>query len=366
MESEKLYMTLRKMRTTSPPLSSLLVRSPSSAEYESVVDTEDIFNYLVKRNVSVLKGGLSSKLIQSKLRGDKGMSETSDKLLDGSIEGIDLLQFDEYEINYLKALARPINIPEMDGNIDEDDVARFISKTRESTELSPSGRSYSHYKAILQYPSLMYLFSLLIVIPFRYGFSLDRWSRTTQVMLLKKDLPNIDRLRIIELFEGDDNSAVKILMRRLLFHIHKQRSTPISGIFGTIKGGSSMEAVLSRVFFYDNSRIMRTPMAVLDNDAKSCYDRIPVPVAGVCLRRLNVPDNVVSTFTEQLHSRVRDIKIAQGLSRETITEEKYGSLCGVGQGNAGGPATWHAIGDFGPGFDPFSAIPIRCYPSRRS
>ena len=343
MESKKLYMTLRKMRTTSPPLSSLLVRSSSSAEYESVVDTEDIFNHLVQRNVSVLKGGLSSRLIQSKLLGDKGMSDAADKLLNGSIEGIDLRQFEEYEINFLKALARPIEIPEMDGNIDGADVARIISKTRESTESSPSGRSYSHYKAILQYPSLMYLFSFLIVIPFRYGFSLDRWSRTTQVMLLKKDLPYIDRLRIIELFEGDYNSAVKILMRRLLFHIHKQRSTPISGIFGTIKGGSSMEAVLSRVFCYDNSRIMRTPMAVLDNDAKSCYDRIPVPVAGVCLRRLNVPDNVVSTFTEQLHNRVRDIKIAQGLSRETITEDKYGSLCGVGQGNAGGPATWHAI-----------------------
>jgi len=132
-------------------------------------------------------------------------------------------------------------------------------------------------------------------------------------------------------------------MRRILYHLHKNRPTPITGIFGTIKGGSTTEALLSRILSFDYSRITRTPMAILDNDAKSCYDRIPVEIAGVCLRRIGLPDNFVRTFTEQLRRRVRDVKIAQGLSMETISEEKYGNLCGVGQGNAGGPVTWNAV-----------------------
>jgi hypothetical protein len=130
MESKRLYTTIRKLKTTSPPLSSLLVRSPDTMEYQSVIDTEEIFQHLIQRNVSVLKGGLNSKLIRSNILGDQGMTQIANNLLDGSLEGIDLGTFDETETNFLKALARPVEIPEMEGQISQDDVRQIFRKTK--------------------------------------------------------------------------------------------------------------------------------------------------------------------------------------------------------------------------------------------
>ena len=98
-------------------------------------------------------------------------------------------------------------------------------------------------------------------------------EKVTQIMLKKKSQPWIDKLRIIELFEADYNVSIKISMRRLLWHQVKHDITS-EGTYGTIPGGSTHEAMFIRQFTFDLHRITKNPLTLMDNDAKSCYDRL--------------------------------------------------------------------------------------------
>lgn len=53
-------------------------------------------------------------------------------------------------------------------------------------------------------------------IPFQYGFTLNRWQHYLHCMLLKEDIPYINKLRIIQLIEADFNGATKTMLSRQL------------------------------------------------------------------------------------------------------------------------------------------------------
>jgi hypothetical protein len=57
---------------------------------------------------------------------------------------------------------------------------------------------------------------------------------------------------------------------------------------------------LNKVLTVDLSRLRRLPMALFSNDAKSCYDRIILWVAALCLLRLGVAKSVVSEMMQTL------------------------------------------------------------------
>ena len=96
----------------------------------------------------------------------------------------------------------------------------------------------------------MNVLATLATVPFKHGFILDRWSGVTQVMMKKKAEPFADKLRIIELFEGDYAAMNKAIMRNVMQHLIQQKQSTL-GTFVTEKGGTTHGAILSRVWAYD-------------------------------------------------------------------------------------------------------------------
>jgi len=179
-----------------------------------------------------------------------------------------------------------------------------IKITPEKTSSSPSGRHYGIYKACMDNDTIMQIMSLIAIHPFKQGYILDRWQQITQVMIKKKTEPYADKLRMIELFEGDYAAVLKSIMRQLMQHLRKQGHTN-HGTFATEKGGSTHDAILTRVWAYDLARIQRRPIATLDNDSTGCYDRLIPQLLSIFLRRVGLPLNIVSTFIQQLNERER-------------------------------------------------------------
>ena len=64
-------------------------------------------------------------------------------------------------------------------------------------------------------------------------------------MLQKKDHPYAQKLRIIQLFEGDFNGALKYIMGRKLMH-HITDSKSVDGdVYGSRVGKTAIEALLN-------------------------------------------------------------------------------------------------------------------------
>jgi hypothetical protein len=81
-------------------------------------------------------------------------------------------------------------------------------------------------------------------------------------------------------------------------------------------------------------------MALCSNDAKSCYDRIILWVASLCLLRLGVAKSAVSEMMLTLLTAWHIVTTAFG---DSTRRGDIFPLQGIGQGNGAGPAIWAVI-----------------------
>jgi len=93
-----------------------------------------------------------------------------------------------------------------------DDYKALLHKARESTSLSPSGIHFGHYIAGTFNPDILLLNATMANIPLNTGYSPERWRKGLNVMLEKSPGNfNVEKLRIILLFEADFNANNKWL-----------------------------------------------------------------------------------------------------------------------------------------------------------
>lgn len=128
------------------------------------------------------------------------------------------------------------------------------------------------------------------------NIAIPRWSKATNI-LIEKDpgTPNINRLRIIHLFEADFNFFLKLQWgHRLVRHADKFNLLN-NGQHGSIPGHTTMDPIMLIQFTTDLSRLLKANRARFDNDASACYDRIIVALGMLAARRLGMPENAIKT-----------------------------------------------------------------------
>jgi hypothetical protein len=154
----------------------------------------------------------------------------------------------------------------------------FISAykaTLEEISSSPSGKHVGHYKAILKFPSLVYLHSTMMYIPFQIWFPPPHWSRVMDMMLEKEEKNSrYHRLCIIALFESDCNQAKRIIVSCHLTHHLEEHSLLPSMQHGSRPGQQCQGAVLKKILNHDIIYITKRTAAFLEIDAIGCYDRL--------------------------------------------------------------------------------------------
>ena len=130
-----------------------------------------------------------------------------------------------------------------------------FSKTRENTACGPSGIHMGHWKAALEINYLMKIHSFFIWSVFTFGHSYKRLEVSIHCMIQKKDDPYSQKLRIIQLFEGDFNGALKyIIGRRLMKYVTKNNGF-YEDIYGSRSGKTAIEALINIQLIFDHHRI---------------------------------------------------------------------------------------------------------------
>jgi hypothetical protein len=177
-------------------------------------------------------------------------------------------------------------------------------------------------------------------LPLKYGFAPARWCKSVSVMIAKDTgSSKIERLRVIHLFEADYNFTLKLLWGKRLVQQgednqcfgHQQFARP---------GHQCIDAVHKKTLTYDIARILATNLAVLDNDATGCYDRIIVALGMIAALRLGMPRNAVRMHAQALAKMKYFVKTAHGISEAFYRSVKEFLLFGTGQGSGASPAVW--------------------------
>ena len=176
-----------------------------------------------------------------------------------------------------------------------------------------------------------------------FGYSYERWQ-TVVNSLLKKDEgdPKIHRLRVIHLYEWDFNLILCVKWRNLLHRCCDNKSIN-SSCYGSHPGRTTYDPVFLREMQYELCRLLRYPLIHFDNDATSCYDRIPCFLANVASQKYGQNVKVCVVQGKTLRQAKYYLKTKFGLSDEHAQHTKQMPWFGTGQGSGNSPMYWLLI-----------------------
>ena len=318
-----------------PALRTLLVPAPITGltnnmynltSYERLEDPKDIFNVLLRRNYRHLRQSDQSILSRGPVLEKCGWyaeNEGVEEMLSGILDTVNLSEdYQEFpkEANaFMKAMKRATDkdgsrVPPFQWKYGTKEFIDTFNHTRESTACGPSGLHMSHWKAACERPWIARLHAFFIWAAFQFGFSYRRWEISWHCMLQKTPHPIYPKLRIIQLFEGDFNAALKYLLGRVLMRFMTEENLLDEEIFGSRLGKTAPEAILNLQVVYDHHRIWQKNIISIFNDADGCYDRIGPNLCDVSMQRTGCPRSIAQCHTIVQKNMKHHVRIAAGVS----------------------------------------------------
>jgi hypothetical protein len=176
------------------------------------------------------------------------------------------------------------------------------------------------------------------------GISLKRWQNSITAMIEK--IPGclkINKLRVIHLYVADYNIILKIIWaRKLVWNVHDNNRIN-EGQAGSRPGFNAIDVFIQKEMKYLYSRLTKTNLATVDNDAKSCYDRIICNLAMIISQYYGVTKNMASLHATTLRKMKYRLRAALGDSTQTYQHTNVTPIHGTGQGSCASPAIWLII-----------------------
>ena len=193
---------------------------------DNIEEMEKIIN---ERNVQHLQQAEGTPFTIEPLKtilGEDGCTEECNKILMGTYDdsNIDLTHLQKQYLKALKKRSGKLASP-LRNEISTKDIRKGFSKWKERTSTSPSQRHLGHYKALLvsdgrenneiytqQTNQLIEIHSTIINACIKLGQPLQRWLKSNAIMIEKEiNYSQVNRLRIINLYEADYNLILKLL-----------------------------------------------------------------------------------------------------------------------------------------------------------
>jgi len=272
--------------------------------------------------------------------------------------------------HWMQQLKQHPNVPEscvIDTNINTEEWITGWLKMRESTASAPGGH-FGHYKTAAavarlppdhedSFPELAKIYATLVSLPLKHGFAPVEWKTCVDAILEKiPGRPLIEKLRVIMLFDAQFNFALKLVFgRRMIFHAEDHNVLGTAN-HGGRPGRQVHDALLEKTLMFEHARLTRTSLITVDNDAKSCYDRIIKAMALLACMAIGLPVEAATMHNKVHDEMTHNIKTRHGLLRAYCGTDDGGSD-GVGQGSGAAGAIWlvysnsliTTLKDFSPG-----------------
>jgi hypothetical protein len=181
----------------------------------------------------------------------------------------------------------------------------------------------------------------------KLGYPVKRWQQITTCMIEKSPgVSRIDKLRVIHLFEADYNLILKIMWSRRAIWKINNKNLLNDGQSGSKPGSRAIDVAVHKELRYNYSKLTRTPLITIDNDAKSCFDRIMCNVAMLISKYYGIADNYCRLQSNKLKGSIFRLRTGIGDSKTTYTNTDEEPIYGTGQGSCASPAIWLLISSF--------------------
>jgi hypothetical protein len=253
---------------------------------------------------------------------DYGCGPNSDKILNGELTH-ELDKFSEPIRRWLQNLKRTPSeqsLPMIDGWITAQEFRECYKSVREQTSSSLSGLNYTLWKCISDNDEMCEYMSIMMSLPFVYGFVNTRWTKALDVMLEKvKGLRQIHRLRIIGLLEADFNTALKFLFAKKL--MKNAEMTDLCHEQWARSNRTAMDPALRKVLGFEYSRIMYVTITLLANDMTACFDRMVPDISSIIARKYGMSKNVMRARNQIIEQMQHHIRTSHGESAEYYTHQ---------------------------------------------
>jgi hypothetical protein len=216
-------------------------------------------------------------------------------------------------------------------------------KMKEKT--SSRNLHFGHFKTGVQNEDLLSLHYQMAEIPFRTGYSPNRWQKATQLMILKKlGLIDVKKLRTLVLYEADFNHNNKFLGKAMMAHMQKHNFLAKEQY--SVPGKKCIDHALNRRLLFDITRYSKQSLALTGCDLASCYDRVTHTPAMLAMASYGIPLPPLHSMFFTIQHCKSTIRTAFGESVRSFGghEDRYIALpMGLGQGNGSGPSVWTIV-----------------------
>jgi ribonuclease HI len=321
----------------------------------SITDPIMIEKHLIDRNIQHFGQAGNTAFATGKLKelyGYMGTNKNTELLIKGARTTINETEGSEGTYHILKKLSDKQNSQEIPDNITFDEFWNGLNKWNERTTTSPSGRHLGHYKILQRLAiynkynenisnKILNIYFQMINVMAKLGGTLTRWCSVSTMMIEKvKGTPRVDKLRVIHLYEADYNLILKIIWARKAVWNAETSGTLHEGQAGSRPNQRAIDVVLRKEMRYSYARLTRTPLGTIDNDAKSCFDRIICNLAMMVSRYNGVPSNFCQLQANTLLNTEFKLRTALGDSNRSYRHTDDNPIHGTGQGSCASPSIW--------------------------
>jgi RNase H len=130
--------------------------------------------------------------------------------------------------------------------------------------------------------------------------------------------------------------------RKGVWNAHNQGALN-NGQAGSRPGKKAIDVVIQKELKYLYARLTKTALGTIDNDAKSCFNRIMCNLAMMTSQYYGTPNNFCSLQATTLKQTVFRLRTALGDSFKTYQHTTNTPIHGTGQGSCSSPALWLLI-----------------------
>lgn len=236
-----------------------------------------------------------------------------------------------------------IRIPEIEEDNDFDTEQYWESWKRQREKTASNGKiNFSHFMCVEKNSLANEIRTQIARIRLNTGMTPRSYKTATDLLLLKQ--PNDfrpHRMRLITLQHAASNHDFKYIGKQM------NKIGEKLGLFSECQYGSRNKKsaaiqALNKSLLIDISRAKKRSIAIIANDAKSCYDRIVLWVLYFTMRKFGMSHEIAKTSVETIQDMVHKVSTVHGIS-----DTHYGGTGtlpnGVLQGNGFAAQAWAAI-----------------------
>jgi hypothetical protein len=312
--------------------------------WREVTSALEIEEKLLERNKMHLEqvareGGASTRYPVTKLRENRGFNELSKSVLEGK-------EINDYELTeelsaFFQALKRSDTdkkLVEVVGVISSDDFQKMFRKVQERTSSDSRTLNYTLWKCIARSDKLSGWVSILLSLPFVYGFPNKHWAHMTDFMLEKKPgVRQIHTLRIIGKVAAEFNMCLKLLIGKRARDNFEQTDV-CDEQHGFRPYRSAPDAMMIKLLTFESARMQKATMGSLQHDMMAHFDRMYPEMSAIYASKYGVAEPIMQSINSTIERLQRNVETANGVSAKAYRQvEGEPRIGGMVQGKADVP-----------------------------